>query len=90
MEVIPPPELAIPQEELLVVLAPFNDRHPFFELGVLVVVGALAGSWLDEQLGTSPLFLMLLSLTALVGGMIRVHRTLQRLDAENEHNPPHS
>jgi F0F1-type ATP synthase assembly protein I len=61
-----------------------------FELGVLVVVGALAGSWLDEQLGTSPLLLMLLSLTALVGGMIRVHRTLQRLDAENEHNPPHS
>jgi F0F1-type ATP synthase assembly protein I len=61
-----------------------------FELGVLVVVGALAGSWLDGQLGTSPLLLMLLSLAALVGGMIRLHRTLQRLDAENDHNPPHS
>lgn len=61
-----------------------------FELGVLVVVGALTGSWLDGQLGTSPLLLMLLSLAALVGGMIRLHRTLQRLDAENDHNPPHS
>ena len=61
-----------------------------FEIGVLVVVGALAGSWLDGQLGTSPLLLMLLSLAALVGGMIRLHRTLQRLDAENDHNPPHS
>ena len=61
-----------------------------FELGVLVVVGALSGSWLDGQLGTSPFLLMLLSLAALVGGMIRLHRTLQRLDAENEHNPPHS
>ena len=60
-----------------------------FELGVLVVVGALAGYWLDGQLGTSPLLLTVLSLAALVGGMFRIHRTLQRLEAENDHTEPH-
>jgi F0F1-type ATP synthase assembly protein I len=60
-----------------------------FELGVLVVVGALAGYWLDGQLGTSPFLLTALSLASLVGGMIRIHRTLQRLDAENDHSDPH-
>jgi len=61
-----------------------------FELGVLVVVGALSGSWLDGQLGTSPLLLTLLSLAMLVGGMIRINRTLQGLDAENDHTDSHS
>ncbi len=61
-----------------------------FELGVLVLVGALAGFWLDKRLETSPLFLTLLSLAALVGGMIRIHRMLQQLDAENDHTHPNS
>jgi F0F1-type ATP synthase assembly protein I len=60
-----------------------------FELGVIVVLGALAGYWLDGQLGTSPLLLTALSLAALVGGMFRINRTLQRLDAENDHTDPH-
>ncbi len=60
-----------------------------FELGVLVMGGALAGSWLDSLLGTSPLLLTLLSLAALVGAMFRVHRMLQRMDAENDQDPPH-
>ena len=60
-----------------------------FELGVLVVVGTLSGFWLDGQLGTYPLLITLLALTALVGGMFRIHRTLQRLDAENDHTDSH-
>ncbi len=60
-----------------------------FEFGVLVVAGALAGFWLDSRLNSSPLLLTLLSLTMLVGGMVRIHRTLQRMDADNDGKPPH-
>ena len=46
------------------------------EMGILVVGGAAAGHWLDERLGTSPLFLLCLSMAMLVAGIYRIHRTL--------------
>ena len=46
------------------------------EMGILVVGGALFGHWLDERLGTSPLFLLCLSMTTMVAGIYRIHRTL--------------
>jgi F0F1-type ATP synthase assembly protein I len=46
------------------------------EMGILVVGGAAAGHWLDEQLGTSPLFFLCLSMAMLPAGIYRIHRTL--------------
>lgn len=46
------------------------------EMGILVVGGAAAGQRLDERLGTSPLFLLCLSMAMLVAGIYRIHRTL--------------
>ncbi len=46
------------------------------EMGVLVVGGAAAGHWLDERLGTSPLFFLCLSMAMLPAGIYRIHRTL--------------
>jgi F0F1-type ATP synthase assembly protein I len=39
-------------------------------------VGAAAGHWLDEYLGTSPLFLLCLSSAMLAGGIYRINRTI--------------
>ncbi len=47
------------------------------EMGILVVVGAFSGNWLDERLGTSPLFLLCLSMAMLAAGIIRILRTLE-------------
>lgn len=46
------------------------------EMGILVVGGAAAGHWLDERLGTSPLFFLCLSMAMLPAGIYRIHRTL--------------
>ena len=46
------------------------------EMGVLVVGGAALGHWLDELLGTSPLFILCLSMAMLPAGIYRIHRTL--------------
>ncbi len=46
------------------------------EMGILVVAGAAAGHWLDERLGTSPLFFLCLSMAMLPAGIYRIHRTL--------------
>ncbi len=51
------------------------------EMGILVVGGAGAGHWLDERFGTSPLFLLCLSMAMLIAGTYRLHRTLG-----NEHS----
>lgn len=47
------------------------------EMGILVVVGAFSGSWLDGRLGTSPLFLLCLSMAMLAAGILRILRTLE-------------
>ena len=46
------------------------------EMGILVVGGALFGHWLDERLGTSPLFILCLSMAMLPAGIYRIHRKL--------------
>ena len=47
------------------------------EMGILVVVGAFSGNWLDGRLGTSPLFLLCLSMALLAAGILRILRTLE-------------
>lgn len=47
------------------------------ELAVLVVLGALAGHWLDSRLTTSPVLLLGLSVTALILGFVRLTRALR-------------
>lgn len=42
------------------------------ELGLIVVVLALIGWWVDKKLGTSPLFVLVLSLFGIVGGLVRL------------------
>ena len=56
------------------------------EMGILVVGGVFAGSWLDEALNTSPLMLLLLSTGMLVVGIVRIHHIISRL--ESSHDPP--
>jgi len=51
-----------------------------FEFTGTVGGGALLGYWADRYLGTEPLFLIGLTITAVVGGFIRLVRVLQRLD----------
>tara|TARA_B100000575_G_C23108220_1_gene639832 strand:- start:811 stop:1032 length:222 start_codon:yes stop_codon:yes gene_type:complete len=51
------------------------------EMGILVVGGAALGHWLDGRLGTSPLFLLCLSMAMLPAGIYRIHRNLG-----HEHN----
>ena len=64
------------------------------EMTVLVILGALTGGWLDRQLDTSPLLLLLALGAALVLGMIRIIRTIDRLSKDatdevrsEEHHP---
>jgi len=64
------------------------------EMTILVILGAATGSWLDNQLHTSPLLLLLALGAALVLGMTRIIRTIDRLskdppdeDQPEEHHP---
>ena len=54
------------------------------EMGILVVGGAVAGHWLDDRLGTSPLFLLCLSTAMMVAGIYRIHRTLGHDDSTDD------
>ena len=54
------------------------------EMGILVVGGAVAGHWLDERLGTSPLFLLCLSTAMMVAGIYRIHRPLGHDDSTDD------
>ena len=46
------------------------------EMWIMIVVGAAAGHWLDQRLGTSPLLLLCLSSAMLAGGIYRINRTV--------------
>lgn len=59
------------------------------EVGVLVLVGAGVGHWLDTHLGTDPTLLLTLALLGLVAGFIRLNAGLRRLNAESD-DPPSS
>ena len=58
------------------------------EMAVTVVLGVIAGYWLDQRLGTSPLLLLTLSLGALVGGIFRIVSSLRRLEDNDEPESP--
>ncbi len=49
------------------------------EMTILVILGALVGGWLDSQLQTSPLFFLFALGAALILGMTRIIRTIDRL-----------
>jgi F0F1-type ATP synthase assembly protein I len=51
-----------------------------FELAGAVGGGALIGYYVDGYFGTSPAFIVLFSLGAMVGAMYRLVRTLRKLD----------
>ena len=46
------------------------------EMWILVVGGTAAGHWLDEYLGTTPLFLLCFGSAMLAGGIYRINRTI--------------
>jgi F0F1-type ATP synthase assembly protein I len=58
------------------------------EVGVLVLVGAGVGHWLDGNFGTGPLLLSALALLGLTAGMVRLHAGLRRLQADQDEPPP--
>jgi F0F1-type ATP synthase assembly protein I len=57
-------------------------------MAVTVVAGVFAGDWLDGRFGTGPVFLISLSISALVFGMWRLTTTLNRLFGSDERLPP--
>lgn len=62
---------------------------PVSELAVAVVLGIVAGSWLDTRMFTSPVFSLLLTLAGLTIGMVRLISTLQAdLDDDDGVPPP--
>ena len=58
------------------------------EMAATVVAGVFAGSWVDEQVGLSPLFLLTLTLGSLIVGMVRLTRSVQKLTANDDAPPP--
>ena len=61
---------------------------PYASLGVQFAVTILlflaVGWWLDGQLGTTPLFLLLGTLLGAVGGFYKLYRTLMDLDEKRK------
>jgi len=58
------------------------------EMAVTVVAGVFAGSWIDDQLGLTPVFLLSITLGALIVGMVRLTRSVQKLTANDDAPPP--
>ena len=60
----------------------------FFEVGVVLLtttlLGTLGGYWLDERLGTIPIFLMAGVLLGLIAGGLTVSRLVTRFLARFE------
>lgn len=63
-----------------------TDSTGGFELAASGVIFCLAGLWIDRQLGTVPLFTLVLAVLGFVGGMLNVYyrykRQIERLEAE--------
>lgn len=60
----------------------------FSEIGLIILVttlaGALGGHWIDGQLGTSPIFIVVGLLAGLAIGALGVYRLIQRFLAKFE------
>lgn len=58
------------------------------EMAVFIILGLLAGGWLDRKLHTSPLFLLVLSLLAFAVSMVRLLRAVKAPSKRNDPDPP--
>jgi F0F1-type ATP synthase assembly protein I len=58
------------------------------EMAVTVVAGVYLGSYLDSRFGLSPALLLTLTLGALIIGMVRLTRSVEKLTATNDPHPP--
>lgn len=50
------------------------------EMGISVLLGVLAGLWIDNKLGTSPLFMLVFIVLGLIAGFRGVIRAMKRAD----------
>jgi ATP synthase protein I len=50
------------------------------EMGISVLLGVLAGLWIDSKLGTSPLFMLVFIVLGLIAGFRGVIRAMKRAD----------
>jgi ATP synthase protein I len=50
------------------------------EMGLAVLIGVLAGLWIDSKAGTSPLFLLVFMVLGLIAGFRGVIRAMRRAD----------
>ena len=50
------------------------------EFGGIIVAGVVAGYYIDEWLGTSPLFLLVFTLGGFAGALARLIRMLKRFN----------
>lgn len=55
-----------------------------FEFGGIVVAGVLAGYYIDAQLGTPPLFTLVLTLGGMGGAVYRLLWSLKRFSSHSE------
>lgn len=57
-----------------------------YEMVLSGVLFALAGVWIDRRLGTTPLFIIVLSILGFTGAVLNIYyrykREIERLDAE--------
>lgn len=64
-----------------------NNRHPFQAMALMsailsqlvgsILIGIFAGRWLDRQIGTEPLFLIIGLLLGLAAGIYTLTRLIQ-------------
>lgn len=60
------------------------------EMAVTVVLGVYAGSFLDDRFALSPVLLLTFTLGALVVGMVRLTRSVEKLTtAHDDHAQKH-
>jgi len=55
------------------------------ELAVSVIAGLMGGYYLDEYLGTSPLFLLLLTVGGSIGALYRLLWNLKKITSARRH-----
>lgn len=59
-----------------------------YELILSGVIFSLAGLWLDKQIGTTPLFTIVLAVVGFTGAVLNIYyrynREIERLEAETE------
>ena len=54
------------------------------QFAVTILLFTAAGWWLDGQLGTTPLFILLGTLLGAVGGFYKLYRTLMDMDEKRK------